>query len=227
MKNPPRHIAIVMDGNGRWAKKRNLPRIKGHIAGAKCAKKITTFCRKEGIKFLTLYAFSTENWKRSEKEISFLFSLLENYIKKEDKNLIKNEIRFRTIGDISKIPPKISAKLKTLEKKTGNCRQMTLIIALNYGSRDEIIRAVKKLLRKKHVENIRREFENCLDTSGIPDPDLIIRTSGETRLSNFLLWQGAYSELYFTKTLWPDFGENEMMRAINSFKRRKRRFGGY
>ncbi len=228
MKNPPRHIAIVMDGNGRWAQKRNQPRIKGHIAGAKTVKKITTFCRKEGIEFLTLYAFSTENWKRSEKEISFLFSLLEEYIDKERKNLIKNEIRFKTIGNISKLPGGVREKLKNLSKKTKKCSKMTLTLALNYGSRDEITRAVKKMLRKKgKITNVRRELEKNLDTSFMPDPDIIIRTSGEMRLSNFLLWQGAYSELYFTKTLWPDFDEKEMEKIIKSYKKRKRRFGGY
>jgi len=223
----PLHIAIIMDGNGRWATKKGLPRIKGHIHGVQAVRKTIKAAKKLGIKYLTLYAFSTENWRRDEKEIHFLFSLLKEYLRKEKKSFEKNRIRFLTIGNIQKLPRDIQDEIKSLKKATSEFKDFFLILALNYGSRDEITRAVKKVLKKKKIEDVGKSFENSLDTAKIPDPDLIIRTSGEMRLSNFLLYQAAYSELYFTKTLWPDFDGKALSKAIYVYKRRKRRFGGY
>ena len=229
IRTVPVHVAIIMDGNGRWAKKRGIPRIKGHLEGAKAVKRIVTACRKTGIKYLTLYAFSTENWKRSRKEINFLFALLGRYIEKEKRDIIKREIRFETIGDISRFPGNIVKKIEALKEETKNLNKMRLTLALNYGARDEIIRAVKKIQRAeiKPQKLTEEKFKNFLDTAGIPDPDIVIRTSGEQRLSNFLLYQSSYSELYFTKTLWPDFNARGLRRAINSCQARKRKFGGY
>jgi len=228
-RTAPVHVAIIMDGNGRWAKERGLPRIKGHLEGAKAVKRIATSCRKTGIKYLTLYAFSTENWKRSRKEINFLFTLLSGYIEKEKRNLIKQGIRFKTLGDISRFPKNLAKKIEALKNDTKNLNKMCLALALNYGARDEIIRAVKKIQRAaiKPQKLTEKEFKKFLDTAGMPDPDIIIRTSGEQRLSNFLLYQSSYAELYFTKTLWPDFNARGLRRAINSCRSRKRKFGGY
>jgi len=225
----PVHIAIIMDGNGRWAKKRGISRIKGHLEGARAVKRIVTAARKTGIKYLTLYAFSTENWKRNKKEISFLFSMLDKYIDKEKESMLKREIRFETIGDISRFPKNLVKKIEALIEETKKLNKMCLVIALNYGARDEIVRAIKKIpCRPDSMQKLtEEEFEKFLDTAGIPDPDLVIRTSGESRLSNFLLYQSSYSELYFTKTLWPDYGARELKRAINSYAKRRRRFGGY
>ncbi|MCD6311394.1 MAG: di-trans,poly-cis-decaprenylcistransferase [Elusimicrobia bacterium] len=227
MKTPPRHIAIIMDGNGRWAKERKLPRIKGHAAGAEAVRRTVEACRETGIAYLTLYAFSTENWKRSKPEIKFLFSLLGRYIEGEKKTMLKNGIRFNTIGDISGLPENLVKKINTLKKATQKMGKLTLTLALNYGARNEIIRAVKKLLSAPPTGDIEKAFEESLDTKDMPDPDIIIRTSGEMRLSNFLLYQGAYSELYFTDTLWPDFGKDEIEKAIKIYSARDRRFGGY
>jgi len=223
----PKHVAIIMDGNGRWALKKGLPRIRGHIHGIQAVRRTIKAAKKFGIKYLTLYAFSTENWKRDEKEINFLFSLLKEYLRKERESFIKNRIKLLTIGNIQKLPQDIQNEIKSLKKATSGFRDFFLILALNYGSRDEIIRAIRKVLKKKKIGDLKKSFENSLDTAKIPDPDLIIRTSGEIRLSNFLLYQGAYSELYFTKTLWPDFDEKALSKAILVYKRRKRRFGGY
>lgn len=232
----PTHIAIIMDGNGRWAKKRGISRIQGHLEGAKAVKRVVTAAWKIGVKYLTLYAFSTENWKRNKKEISFLFSMLGRYIEKEKASMIKREIRFETIGDISRFPKNLVKKIEVMKEETKKLNKMCLVLALNYGSRDEIIRAIKKMqdaCKTPHEADSGRQklteekFEKFLDTAGIPDPDLLIRTSGERRLSNFLLYQSSYSELYFTKTLWPDYGAQELKRAINSYSKRRRRFGGY
>jgi undecaprenyl diphosphate synthase len=228
----PVHIAIIMDGNGRWAKKRNLPRIFGHREGAKSVREITTACAELGVKYLTLYAFSTENWKRPENEIKFLFNLLDDYLVKERKTLVKNNIKFRVIGDIKKLPSKIIKKIVYNERITKNNTGLNLILALNYGARSEIINAVNKIANDVKSGKIKKNkiteelFNNYLYTKGIPDPDLLIRTSGEMRVSNFLLWQIAYSEIYVTKTLWPDFRKKELLKAINEFNKRERRFGG-
>jgi len=228
----PQHIAIIMDGNGRWAKKRNLPRVFGHKEGAKSVREITKNCAKIGVKYLTLYAFSTENWKRPENEIKFLMGLLKNYLDKEKKILIKNNIRLKVIGNKTKLPLEIIKKIKEIERITKNNTLLTLILALNYGARDEILNAVKNIAKdikrnkiegNKITENL---FEKYLYTKDVPDPDLLIRTSGEMRISNFLLWQIAYTEIYVTKTLWPDFRKKELLKAIYDFNKRERRFGG-
>lgn len=220
----PSHIAIIMDGNGRWAKKRNLSRIEGHIEGARRVDDITTAARKAGIRYLTLYSFSTENWSRPEIEISALFSLLKKYLKSKKKTLLKNDIRLATIGDLSRFPGSVRQRITSVKKATAKCRSMTLVLALNYGSRDEIFRAVKKML--KRGEASAEKLPEYLDTAGMPDPELLIRTSGEKRLSNFLLYQSAYTEFYFTKKHWPEFDEKELRKAIEDFAGRKRRFGG-
>jgi len=222
----PSHIAIIMDGNGRWAEKRSLPRVKGHAAGAEAVRRTVEACREMGVKWLTLYAFSTENWKRSKTEINFLFSLLGTFLEGEKANMLKNGIRLNTIGDISGMPDNIVKKIRAIQKATAPLSGLTLTLALNYGSRDEIIRAVKKISSSNPAAT-QKAFEDALDTKGMPDPDIIIRSSGEMRLSNFLLYQAAYSELYFTDTLWPDFGKKEIEKALASYASRDRRFGGY
>lgn len=228
----PVHIAIIMDGNGRWAKKKNLPRIFGHREGAKSVREITTACAEIGVKYLTLYAFSTENWKRPENEIKFLFNLLDDYLVKERKTLIKNNIKFKVIGDIKKLPPEIVKKIYYNEKMTKNNTGLTLVLALNYGARNEIINAINQIVKDVKSEKIKQSkiteelFNDYLYTKDIPEPDLLIRTSGEMRVSNFLLWQIAYSEIYVTKTFWPDFRKKELLKAIKEFNKRERRFGG-
>ncbi|MBU3955058.1 di-trans,poly-cis-decaprenylcistransferase, partial [bacterium] len=198
MINTPRHIAIIMDGNGRWAKEKHLPRMKGHAAGAEAVRRTVEACRELGIGYLTLFAFSTENWKRSKSEVKFLFSLLGRFLVGEKKNMLKNGIKFSVIGDVSALPEGLVKKINAIKTVTRNMDKLTLTLALNYGSRNEIARAVKKLLSAKPPDNIEKAFADALDTKDMPDPDIIIRSSGEMRLSNFLLYQGAYSELYFT-----------------------------
>jgi undecaprenyl diphosphate synthase len=229
--NLPRHIAIIMDGNGRWAQNHSLGRIAGHRKGAESVRKVVEACRAIGISYLTLYAFSSENWSRPEKEVSALMTLLERYLKSEVKVMIKNNIRLLTIGDTAALPEQVRAVLgDTIEKTAGNTA-MTLVLALNYGSHDEILEAVRKLVEqalqgKIDASDITAErFQGYLYTKGMPDPDLLIRTSGEYRLSNFLMWQTAYTEFYFTDTLWPDFREEQLIEAILEFQRRERRFG--
>ena len=218
------HLAIIMDGNGRWAKKRGLKRIEGHKKGAEVVKEITTYCANNPeIEILTLYAFSTENWKRPKMEIEFLMKLLDNWLQKELETYIKNDVKFETIGDISKFSDKLKKRIKYTKEVTKNNKKLTQILALNYGSRDEITRAVKTLL-KKNIEITSENIQKHLDISR--DVDLLIRTSGEIRISNFLLWQIAYAEMFFTKTLWPDFTTEELKQIINEFKKRERRFGG-
>jgi undecaprenyl diphosphate synthase len=232
MKKIPTHIAVIMDGNGRWAGQRNLPRIMGHKEGAKSVRVITEACAEIGVKYLTLYAFSTENWKRPEAEINFLMSLLHDYLVKEEKTIIKNKIRFRVIGGISRLPEKVRDKIKYLESRSKKHTGLNMIIALNYGSRSEIASAVKKIasavkkgaLKLKDITE--KTISDNLYTKGVPDPDLLIRTSGEMRISNFLLWQLAYSEIYITDILWPDFRKKELLDAIFDFQKRDRRFGG-
>lgn len=221
----PAHIAIIMDGNGRWAKERSLNRTAGHEEGAKVVRNITTHCSNIGIKYLTLYAFSTENWERPKLEVEFLMRLLERYLKNELPIYLENNIKFKAIGDISKFSKSLQNSIKEIEQKTAHCKGLTQILALNYGSRNEITRAVKKLIRQK-LEVDEKNISNCLDTANIPDVDLLIRTSGEIRISNYLLWQIAYAELFFTQTYWPDFTINELDDIISDFGKRERRFGG-
>ncbi len=230
--NIPRHVAIIMDGNGRWAKARGLPKIAGHRAGVKTAQDLIKAAKDLGIKFLTLYTFSTENWKRPKNEIEALFKLLEEYLNKVQDKFNENNIRFCVIGKRKDLPDSITAKIDEIEKATRNNTGLTLNLALNYGSRPEIIGAVRKISSdvkegKLKIEDIdENSFANYLYTKGMPDPDLLIRTSGELRVSNFLLWQIAYSELYVTKKLWPDFKTKDFEKAIAEYQKRERRFGG-
>jgi undecaprenyl diphosphate synthase len=228
----PAHIAIIMDGNGRWAKKRSMPRVFGHKEGARSVRAITEACAEAGVKYLTLYAFSTENWKRPEKEVNYLMELLSDYLNKEIKTLMKNNVRFLTIGNIEKLPVKVVTRLKKVTKLTSGNSGLSLVVALNYGSRREIFSAVKTIASRVKkgslkINDITEEtISRNLYTKHIPDPDLLIRTSGEMRISNFLLWQIAYSEIYVTDTLWPDFRKKELFKAIENFSGRERRYGG-
>ena len=218
------HLAIIMDGNGRWAKKRGLKRVEGHKKGAEVVKEITTYCaNNEEIEILTLYAFSTENWKRPKMEVDFLMKLLDNWLKKELPTYMENNVKFEVIGDISKFSDKLKKRIEYTKEVTKNNTKLTQVLALNYGSRDEITRAVKKLI-DKNEEITPENIQKNLDISR--DVDLLIRTSGEIRVSNFLLWQIAYAEMYFTPTLWPDFTPNELEEILKEFKKRERRFGG-
>lgn len=227
----PKHIGIIMDGNGRWAKERNLPRTMGHRAGVETLKVIVRKASDIGIKYLTLYAFSTENWKRPAEEVNALMSLLVEYLRSELNELQKNNVIVNFIGDISKLPLPCQKILYESKKKTKNNTGLTLNLALNYGSRDEIIKAVKEISSEVKNGNIsiddidEKTIENHLYTKGMPDPDLIIRPSGELRISNFLLWQMAYSELYFSNIYWPDFKPEDLYKAIYDYQNRDRRFG--
>jgi len=225
--NIPSHVGVIMDGNGRWAQLRGLPRAEGHRVGAERAKEIIELSAEIGIKCLTLYTFSTENWQRPSSEVSMLMRLLEIYLKKELSVLIKRGIVFKVIGEIWMLPENIRALVQETEKRTAANKGMTLVTALSYSGRNEIVRALKKAVASGcDVGELTEDtFSRYLDTEGLPPPDLIIRTSGERRLSNFLLWQSAYAELYFTDTLWPDFDRAEMMLAIQDFQGRERRFG--
>lgn len=227
----PNHVAIILDGNGRWAKKRLMPRNYGHLQGAKTVEKICEDAYNIGIKYLTVYAFSTENWNRSDDEVEALMKLLRNYLKDCIKRTNNNNMKVRVIGERKRLSEDIVKKIEELEESSKNNTGLNFTIAINYGSRDEIKRAVKNIAKDVENGNISSEdisenlIENYLDTSGIPAPDLLIRTSGEERLSNFLLWQLAYSEFYFTDVLWPDFDKKELMNAIESYNKRDRRFG--
>lgn len=222
----PNHLAIIMDGNGRWAKRRGLPRNLGHKAGCENIRKITNSVRTLGVNFLTYYAFSTENWKRPKDEVDGIFNLIRQYIKSDSDDFLKNNVKIVSIGDISKIPNDLYEELCKIKEKTKNCTGLTLCFAINYGGRDEILRAVNKAIENgKPLLNV-DEFSGLLDTAFIPDPDFVIRTSGEMRLSNFLMYQMAYSELFFTKTYWPDFSERELIESLIDFQARHRRFGG-
>jgi undecaprenyl diphosphate synthase len=231
MKRIPGHIAIIMDGNGRWAKKRFLPRLAGHKAGSETLREIIATCGELGVKYLTVYAFSTENWGRPEEEITGLFNLLRGYLDTELDNLNKEGIRVETLGDMTKMPEDLRKRIDAAREKTKDNSTMQLNIALNYGGRDEVLKGVQSLARKVSQgalkpEDITEEMiGDALYTQGIPDPDLLIRTSGELRLSNFLLWQLAYSEFYFTDVFWPDFKRHELIKAIDVYQNRKRRFG--
>lgn len=221
----PSHIAIIMDGNGRWAKERGLNRTAGHEEGAKTVRRITQYCSDIGIKYLTLYAFSTENWERPKLEVEFLMKLLERYLKKELDVYLKNNIRFKAIGDLSRFSKSLQKTIFETQDKTENCSGLTQVLALNYGSKNEIIRAIKKL-NEQNLEVTEENLESCLDTAGMGDVDVLIRTSGEVRLSNYLLWQNAYAEMFFTQTYWPDFNESELDDILSDFAKRERRFGG-
>ena len=221
----PDHIAIIMDGNGRWAKKRGLPRTFGHREGAASLRKVITHAAKLGVKYLTVYAFSTENWKRSKEEVSALMFLFKSYIKNEEKNIMENNIRFMVSGRTDNVSPALLKAIRALEEKSKNNTGLTFNIAFNYGGRAEIVDAVNRII-KSGVESVDEESFSKYLYRDIPDPELLIRTSGELRISNFLLWQIAYSEIYITDTLWPDFDEKELEKAIEEFNKRDRRFGG-
>lgn len=227
----PKHVAIIMDGNGRWAQLKRHPRTLGHIKGTRVAKKIITACSRRGIQNLTLYAFSTENWLRPESEVSLLMTILRRYLKKETSNLIKENIRFSVIGDLSKIPKDVAVAIANAIQATSNCSGLNLVFALSYGSRQEITAAVQSIAHRistgelNPAEVDEQLITTSLSTYPTPDPDLIIRTSGEQRLSNFLLWQAAYAEFYFTEVLWPNFTESHLDEALQAFSVRQRRFG--
>lgn len=231
MERIPNHIAIIMDGNGRWAKKKLLPRLAGHKAGSETLREIISACGELGVKHLTVYAFSTENWGRPEEEITGLFNLLRGYLDTELNNLNKKGVRINTLGDVSKLPEDLRVKIDNAQKVTDDNQKLQLNIALNYGGRDEIVKAIQQISDQVNkgeltVEAINEEIiEENLFTAGIPDPELLIRTSGELRLSNFLLWQLAYSEFYFSDVFWPDFKKPQLIEAIKEYQNRKRRFG--
>lgn len=226
-ENIPNHIGIIMDGNRRWAKERGLPAFEGHREGEKTLRKIADACLKFGVKILTVFAFSSENWKRSEEEVSFLLGLMEKLFSNYLEDFKKKGIRINVIGQIEKFPEKLQKIIRETMDGTKDCANGIFNIALSYGGRQEIIEAVKKIVAEKIApENINEEmFENYLYTAGQPDPDFIIRTSGEQRLSGFLTWQGVYSELYFTPKYWPEFSEKDLEFAIEEYQSRKRRFG--
>lgn len=225
----PQHIAIIMDGNGRWAKIRNENRIQGHIKAKKSVRESIEFCVEKKIKYLTLFAFSTENWKRPKLEVQALMNLLNNVISDELNNLKNQNIKLKVIGDLSPLPKKTKESLELAINETSKNKGLCLILAINYSGKWDIFNATKKILETKQKLDLanfnEKVFEKNLSTCNIPDPELIIRTSGEERISNFYLWQAAYSELYFTDILWPDFNKNELNNAIFEFKKRNRRFG--
>jgi len=228
----PRHVAIVMDGNGRWAKKRRLPKIAGHRAGIKSVEEVMRAAEELGIKILTLYTFSTENWNRPRPEIDALMNLLEGYLERETDRIASEGVRLHAIGRIAKLPPGIQIKLRKAEEKTSRNKKILVNIAINYGGRAEIVDAAKKILEDVNERRLTSDyitentFSDYLYTAGIPDPDMLIRTSGEMRISNFLLWQISYSEIHVTKTLWPDFRKKDLEKAILDYQRRERRYGG-
>lgn len=224
----PTHIAIIMDGNGRWAKKRGMPRTVGHSAGAETFRKIGNFCKEIGVKYLTVYAFSTENWKRPQEEVDAIMGLLQKYLNEVIRDAQKNGIRLKFLGDLSPLTPELRELCLKAEEATTEFEACQSNICLNYGGRDEIVHAVRACAAEgidlAHITE--EELGSHLYSAGIPDPDLVIRPSGEIRISNFLLWQSAYSEFYFTDVLWPDFTKEELLKAIASFQKRSRRFGG-
>ena len=231
-KNVPQHIAIIMDGNGRWAKKRGLPRTAGHKAGGETFRTIANYCRKIGVRYLTVYAFSTENWKRSQEEVSGIMFLLERYLKEALRDMEKNCVSFRFFGDLSRLTPKLRKLCEDTQRRSDQYHEVQVNFCLNYGGRDEIIRAAKAFAAdvasgKRSVDSLtENDFGNYLDSAGVPDPELVIRPSGEMRTSNFLPWQTAYSEFVFMNVLWPDFGPEDLDKAIEEYYRRNRRFGG-
>jgi undecaprenyl diphosphate synthase len=227
----PRHVAIIMDGNGRWAEQRFLPRVAGHREGIHSVREVISLARELKIAFLTIYAFSLENWRRPQDEIDELMTLLETYLKREVKTLMEHQIRFRTIGRIEQLPQSVIRVIRGVEQQTAQNKEMVLTAALSYGGRAEIVDAVARVGRDIEAGQISAEkideavFSRYLYTTDLPEPDLMIRTSGETRISNFLLWQLAYTELYFTKTLWPDFRRKDFLLALHDYQQRERRFG--
>ena len=231
-RDVPRHIAIIMDGNGRWAKNRGLPRTAGHKAGGETFRRIANYCRSIGVKYLTVYAFSTENWKRSEEEVSGIMLLLERYLTEALRDMEKNGVRFRFFGDLSRLRPGLRKLCEDAQSRSAGYNEVQVNFCLNYGGRDEIIRAAKAFAAdvaagKRSADSLTEfEFENYLDSAGVPDPELVIRPSGEQRTSNFLNWQSAYSEFVFMDVLWPDFMPEHLDKAIEEFYRRNRRFGG-
>lgn len=228
----PLHIGIIPDGNGRWAARRGLPRSMGHRAGANTLKRIVTYCDRIGLKYLTVYVFSTENWDRPQEEIDTLMKLLHGYLQNAEKELAGTNVRIRIIGDVERLSPELKTQIPRVEELTKDNKGLTLFFALNYGGRSEILQAVRKIAEdaaasKIDTKEINAElFEKYLYTKGVPDPDLIIRTSGETRTSNFLIWQSAYSEYLFLSIKWPDFTERDMAEAIRGYAKRNRRYGG-
>lgn len=230
--NVPRHVAIILDGNGRWAKSKGMPRNYGHAQGSKNVERICEEAWRMGIKYLTVYAFSTENWNRPKDEVDALMKLLRSYMKTCLKTAAKNDMKIRVIGDKTRLDEDIRSRIDELEKSTVDNQGLNFQIAINYGSRDEILRAVRKIAREAAEGSLQAEeidertLEEHLDTHGIPDPDLLIRTSGEQRLSNYLLWQLAYSEFYFTDVHWPDFTREELVKAVEQYNKRERRYGG-
>lgn len=227
----PNHVAIILDGNGRWAKSKGMPRTYGHTTGAKNVEKIAEAAGNMGIRYLTLYAFSTENWNRPPEEVKALMNLLDSYLKNCIQTAKKNNMAVRILGDISRLDERMQEKIRKLEESSADYDGLHLQIAINYGSRDEIVRAIRKLGRDVEAGKIapdqisEESFSSYLDTAGLPDPDLLIRTSGEERLSNFLLWQLAYAEFYFTDVPWPDFHEEDLRRAVEAYNQRDRRYG--
>ncbi len=228
----PQHIAIIMDGNGRWAKKRGLPRTAGHSAGAESFRRIANYCRSLGVKYLTVYAFSTENWKRSEAEVSGIMRLLGNYLNEALRDMEKNHVRFCFFGDLSRLSPSLQKLCRDAQERSSQYHEVQVNFCLNYGGRDEILRAIRAFAqdvadgKKNACELDEAAFADYLDSAGVPDPELVIRPSGEMRLSNFLPWQTVYSEFVFMDVLWPDFGPAQLDEAIAEFRRRNRRFGG-
>lgn len=228
---PPRHIAIIMDGNGRWARKRGLPRTAGHSAGAEAFRRIANYCRTLGVEYLTVYAFSTENWKRSQEEVGGIMLLLRRYLEEAIRDMTKNRVRFRFFGDLSRLSPQLQKLCYDAENQSAEY-DVQVNFCLNYGGRDEIVRAARAFAAqvaegKRKPEELTEElFSSYLYSAGVPDPELIIRPSGELRTSNFLPWQSAYSEYVFMDVLWPDFGPQNLDKAIDEYHRRSRRFGG-
>lgn len=226
----PRHIAIIMDGNGRWAKKRGLPRTAGHAAGAETFRRVATWCKDAGLEYLTVYAFSTENWKRPREEIDAIMGLLDKYLLEAIGRMERDRVKMRFFGDTSVLSPRLQELIARTAEISTRFEGCQVNICLNYGGRDEIVRAARAYAEDfkagRAGELDEKLFENYLYSAGVPDPDLIIRPSGEYRLSNFLMWQSAYAELYFTDVLWPDFDEREMKRAIAAYQHRNRRYGG-
>ncbi len=222
--NKINHIAIIMDGNGRWGRKKNKSRNFGHIKGIKIIEKLVKDSIKIKVPILTFYTFSTENWRRPKKEINFLFKLIDHYFFKEINNLVKNNIKINIVGNIKILPKKVRLRLIESMRRTNKCKKILINLAINYGSKNEILEAVRSMRRKKVSTSV-KNFENNLYTKNLPDPDILIRTGGKKRLSNFLLWQLAYSEIYFVDKLWPDFNVTDYHRVIKDFKRVKRNFG--
>ena len=229
---PPKHIAIIMDGNGRWAKNRGLPRTAGHAAGAESFRKIANYCRTWGVKYLTVYAFSTENWKRSQEEVSGIMKLLGAYLKEALRDMEKNHVRFCFFGDLSRLSPDLQKLCLDAQERSSQYHEVQVNFCLNYGGRDEIIRAIRSYAMDAVAGKVDPQvltedmFSSYLDSAGVPDPELVIRPSGELRTSNFLPWQTVYSEFVFMNVLWPDFGPEDLDRAIDEYHRRNRRFGG-